>query len=107
MFDDDRKTMKGNFNSIIQSQVPVLVDFHATWCAPCKTQSPILVELSRELNGKVKVIKIDVDKNPELANRYQIRSVPTLALFRNGQQLWKQSGIMDKASLQNILRKYI
>jgi thioredoxin 1 len=101
------EAMKGNFNSIIQSNVPVLVDFHATWCAPCKTQSPILVEISRELDGKLKVIKIDVDKNPELANRYQIRSVPTLALFRNGQQLWRQSRLVDKAGLQHILQHYI
>jgi thioredoxin 1 len=99
--------MRGNFNSIIQSHTTVLVDFHAEWCAPCKSQSPILVELSRELNGKLKVIKIDVDKNPEIASRYQIRGVPTLALFKNGQSLWRQSGLIDKASLQTILQKYI
>ena len=99
--------MKGNFNTIIQSPIPVLVDFHAEWCGPCKTQSPILVELSRELNGKMKVIKIDVDKNPGIANRYQIRSVPTLALFKNGQQLWRQSGVVDKTSLRNIIHNYI
>jgi len=87
--------MRGNFNSVIQLHIPVLVDFHAAWCAPCKSQSPILVELSRELNGKLKVIKIDVDKNPEIASRYQIRSVPTLALFKNGQSLWRQSGLID------------
>jgi thioredoxin 1 len=99
--------MRGNFNSVIQSHIPVLVDFHAEWCAPCKSQSPILVELSRELNGKLKVIKIDVDKNPEIANRYQIRSVPTLALFKNGQSLWRQSGLIDKARLQAIIKSYI
>ena len=98
--------MKGNFNAIIQSPIPVLVDFHAEWCGPCKTQSPILVELSRELSGKMKVIKIDVDKNPGIANRYQIQSVPTLALFKNGQQLWRQSGVVDKTSLRNILQNY-
>ena len=96
--------MRGNFNSNIQSNIPVLVDIHAEWCSPCKSQSPILVELTREFNGKLKVIKIDVDKNREIANRYQIRSVPTLALFRNGQSLWKQSGLIDKTSLQNILQ---
>jgi thioredoxin 1 len=99
--------MRGNFNSIIQSQIPVLVDFHAVWCAPCKTQSPILVEISRELNGRLKVIKIDVDKNPEIADRYQIRGVPTLALFRNGQGLWRQSGLIDKLSLLNILQQFL
>jgi len=99
--------MRGNFNSVIQSHIPVLVDFHAEWCAPCKSQSSILVELSRELNGKLKVIKIDVDKNPEIAKRYQIRSVPTLALFKNGQSLWTQSGLIDKARLQAIIQSYI
>lgn len=99
--------MKGNFNSIIQSQLPVLVDFHAEWCGPCKVQSPILVELARELEGKIMVIKIDVDKNQEIANRFQIRGVPTLALFKNGQVLWRQSGLVQKAQLKSILTGYL
>lgn len=99
--------MKGNFNSIIQSGIPVLVDFFAEWCGPCKVQSPILVEIARELNGKLKVIKIDVDKNPELAARYQIRGVPTLALFKEGRLLWRQSGLVDKATLAGILQNYL
>ncbi len=99
--------MKGNFNSIIQSQVPVLVDFHAEWCGPCKMQSPILVELARELEGKIKVIKIDVDKNQEIANRFQIRGVPTLALFKNGQVVWRQSGLVQKNQLKSILQSYL
>jgi thioredoxin 1 len=99
--------MKGNFNSIIQSRVPVLVDFSAEWCGPCKVQSPILVEIARELNGKLKVIKIDVDKNTELAARYQIRGVPTLALFKEGSILWRQSGLVDKANLTSILQNYL
>lgn len=99
--------MKGNFNSIIQSQVPVLVDFHAVWCGPCKVQSPILVELAREMEGKIKVIKIDVDKNQEIANRFQIRGVPTLALFKNGQVLWRQSGLVQKEQLKSVLSGYL
>jgi thioredoxin 1 len=98
--------MKGNFNSIIQSEIPVLIDFHAEWCGPCKVQSPILVELAHELAGKVKVIKIDVDKNQEVAARYQVRSVPTLALFKNGKILWRQSGLMDKNQLWAILQSH-
>lgn len=98
--------MKGNFNSIIQSETPVLIDFFAEWCGPCKVQSPILVEIARELNGKLKVIKIDVDKNPEIAGRFQICGVPTLALFRNGNMLWRQSGLVDKRNLRSILQKH-
>ncbi len=99
--------MKGNFNSIINSTTPVLVDFFAEWCGPCKTQSPILVDVARELNGKIKVIKIDVDKNPEIAARYQVRGVPTLALFKNGQSIWRQSGVMDKQNLIYTLKNHI
>lgn len=98
--------MKGNFNSIIQSGIPVLVDFHAEWCGPCKVQSPILVELTRELSGKIKVIKIDVDKNQDIASRFLIRSVPTLALFKNGQLVWRQSGLMDKNQLKTTLQSH-
>lgn len=98
--------MKGNFNSIIQSDIPVLVDFHAEWCAPCKVQSPILAELAGELTGKVRFIKVDVDKNQELAQRFQIRSVPTLALFKKGQLLWKKSGLMDKDQLRTTIQSY-
>ncbi|MEJ2596528.1 MAG: thioredoxin [bacterium] len=99
--------MKGNFNTIIASGTPVLVDFFAEWCGPCKVQSPILVDIARELKGKVKVIKIDVDRNPEIAGRFQIRGVPTLILFKNGQSIWRQSGVADKANLTGILKNYI
>jgi thioredoxin 1 len=99
--------MKGNFNSIIQSGTPVLVDFHAEWCGPCKVQSPILVEVAREVGDKLRVIKIDVDKNQEIANLYQIRGVPTLALFKDGKVLWRQSGLTNKMQLLGILKSYI
>ncbi|MDP4108254.1 MAG: thioredoxin domain-containing protein, partial [Bacillota bacterium] len=73
--------MKANFNSIINSEVPVLIDFSAEWCGPCKSQAPILKDLASELGEKAKIIKIDVDQNPEIASRYQIQSVPTLMIF--------------------------
>ena len=73
--------MKGNFNTIIDSDIPVLVDFWAEWCQPCRVQSPIVEKVAGELGDKVKVIKIDVDKNPGISGRYQIRSIPTLILL--------------------------
>ena len=95
--------MKANFDSIINSDTPTLIDFFAEWCGPCKVQSPILKEMAGELGGKVKVIKIDVDKNSEIASRYQIQSVPTLILFKNGKQVWRQSGLLTKPQLYTVL----
>jgi thioredoxin 1 len=95
--------MKGNFNSIIESKVPVLVDVHAEWCGPCKMQSPILKEVASELGDRVKVIKIDADKNPEIARRYDIRGIPTLMIFREGSLKYKQAGVHTKPQLMNIL----
>ncbi len=97
--------MQGNFQNIVNSDLPVLVDFHATWCQPCKMQAPILQEFAKELGEKVKVIKIDVDKNPEIARRYQIQGVPTLALFKLGNVVWRQSGIVPKHVLTEIVNK--
>jgi len=99
--------MKGNFDTIINSDKPVLVDFFAEWCGPCKMQSPVLLDIARDLNDRIKVIKIDVDKNPEIAARFQIRSVPTLALFKNGKNLWRQSGLLDKTNLLSVLGNYL
>jgi len=95
--------MKGNFESIINDSRPVIVDFHALWCAPCKMQSPILKELAAELGDKIKIIKIDVDDNGEIASRYSIQSVPTLIIFKNGRQIWRQSGVASKSELKTIL----
>ncbi|OIP82460.1 MAG: thioredoxin [Porphyromonadaceae bacterium CG2_30_38_12] len=95
--------MKGNFESIINESRPVVVDFHALWCGPCKTQSPILKQLAEELGERIKVIKIDIDQNQSIAGRYQIQSVPTLMIFKNGQIIHKQAGVHSKAQLINIL----
>lgn len=91
--------MKGNFNELINDNRPVLVDFYADWCGPCKTLAPILKEVASELGEKARVIKIDVDKNQQLSQKFQVRGVPTLILFRKGEQLWRTSGVMQKRDL--------
>jgi thioredoxin 1 len=98
--------MKSSFNEIIKDDKPVLVDFYADWCGPCKTLAPILQETKAELGDDVKIVKIDVDKNQELSEKYQVRGVPTLILFKNGQQLWRQSGVVQKSALVDLLRSH-
>jgi len=95
----------GNFNEIINGNTPVLVDFYADWCAPCKMMAPVLLQVSKEMEGKVKVIKIDVDKNEEVARKYQIRSIPTMILFKNGKILWQGVGVMQADQLKAIIQK--
>ncbi len=95
--------MKASFDSIINSEIPVLIDFFAEWCGPCKSQSPILKELAGELGNRVKVIKMDVDRNPEIAQRFRIQSVPTIMLFKNSEVKFRQSGMMSKAQLTKIV----
>ena len=96
--------MKGNFATLINEDKPVIVDFHAVWCAPCKMQAPVLQELAKELGDKIKVLKVDVDQNQEIASQYKIQSVPTLIVFRNGKPVWRQSGVVGKNQLLKILQ---
>ncbi len=98
--------MKGNFDKIVSGEIPVLVDFHAEWCGPCKMQSPILKEVAGTMDGKVRIIKIDVDKNQAIAQRFQVRGVPTLALFKNGKVVWKQSGVQTKQQVINVINQF-
>jgi thioredoxin 1 len=93
------------FNELINGDTPVLVDFFAEWCGPCKTMAPILTEVSRKLNGKVKIIKVDIDKNQAVAGKYKILSVPTLLLFKRGEIRWKQSGVVPPQELLNVLNQ--
>jgi len=95
-----------SFGTLINSDVPVLIDFHAEWCGPCKTVSPILKSLKEELGDQMKLIKIDVDKNPEIASKYQIRGVPTLMIFKEGKLLWRQSGVVPIENLRAEIQKH-
>lgn len=96
--------MKSNFKNIINSDIPVLVDFFADWCGPCKMLIPILAEVKKELGDTIKIVKIDVDKNEPLAAQFQVRGVPTLLLFKKGKQVWRQSGVPQKADLIQIIK---
>ncbi len=96
--------MKANFKQLVNSDTPVLVDFYAEWCGPCKMQAPILKEVAREVGDTARIIKIDVDRNQELAAKYQVRGVPTLLLFKKGQIVWKTSGVANKQQLLEEIR---
>lgn len=94
-----------SFNDVIKSDKPVLVDFFATWCGPCKMMTPILHDVKTAMGDKVTIIKVDVDKNTEVASHYQVQGVPTLILFRNGEVKWRQSGVMQSKQLQEIISR--
>jgi thioredoxin 1 len=94
------------FENIINSEKPVLIDFSAEWCGPCKMLAPILKQVKDSLGDRITIIKIDVDKNQELASKYQVRGVPTMVLYQNGKQLWRQSGVLTKDQIiKTIIEK--
>lgn len=96
-----------DFNKLIKGDVPVLVDFYADWCAPCKMMPPILKQVKDNLGDKIRIIKIDTDKNPALSEKFQIRSIPTMILFKQGEKAWETSGVMQASQLLATLNFYI
>ena len=95
------------FNELIQSAKPVLVDFYAEWCGPCQMMKPRLLDVAERLGNEAKIVQIDIDKERALAERFHIQSVPTLIIFKNGKQLWRQSGIISTHALAKLLQNYM
>ena len=92
----------GKFNDLIKGDTPTLVDFHATWCGPCKTLAPILDQLKSKKGQALRILKIDVDKNPAIADQLGIRGVPTLIYYKNGKQIWRKSGVIPLPELVTL-----
>jgi len=98
--------MKSSFKDIITSDDVVLVDFFGTWCGPCQALMPILKDVKDELGDAVKIVKVDIDKNQDLATQYQVRSVPTMILFKDGVPKWRQSGVLQKRDIIGVIETH-
>lgn len=96
-----------SFEDLINDHKPVLIDFYADWCGPCKTLAPVIQELKNEIGDKVRIVKIDIDANQAIANKLQVMSIPTLMIYQNGKQIWRETGLQTKQGLQNILNQFI
>lgn len=103
----ETENKRETFNDIIQGDKPVLIDFFAEWCGPCKLMKPILSELRQKMSDKIRILKIDVDKSPVVSSAFDIQSVPTLMLIRNKNILWRQAGVMQVNQLENIINQFL
>jgi thioredoxin 1 len=100
-----KKVKMSKFQELINGNKPVLIDFFATWCGPCQALAPILVDAKEDLGDAVSIIKIDVDKNQEIAAHFQVKGVPTMMLFQNGKMLWRQSGVVSKHEIVSVVKQ--
>lgn len=107
LFSATMSVKKETFSEIINGDVPVLVDFTAVWCGPCKMMKPVLEELHQRKGDKLRIIKVDIDQSPAAAQAFNVQSVPTLLLFQKGKQLWRQSGVLQASSLERIIDQHI
>ena len=96
-----------SFQELINSETPVLVDFFATWCGPCKMMSPILQDVASKMGGSARIVKVDIDKNPQAAAAFEVRGVPTLIIFKKGQQIWRQSGVVPADQIVQKLKSAV
>ena len=104
---ENGKSTGSKFGDLIEGEIPVLVDVFATWCGPCKTLEPTIKQVAQKMQGKIKVIKVDIDKNPHVASAYQVQGVPTLLLFRKGKILWRVSGVMSANQIEKSIQEAI
>jgi thioredoxin 1 len=95
------------FNDLINGSIPVLIDFHADWCAPCHSMAPILKEIKNDFGDKLKVIKIDIEKNPLVAEKFNVKGVPTFIVYKKGNLVWRQAGVINKSDFSNQLNSII
>lgn len=96
-----------SFKEIIQSDKVTLIDFHATWCGPCKTMAPILDQVKKELGDKIRILKIDIDKNQSVANTYNVKGVPTFIMYKSGEMKWRESGAIDRNTLLSKIKPHL
>lgn len=104
---ENTETKQKSFSEIINDDVPVLVDFYADWCAPCKMMTPILQQLKSEMGDKLNIIKVDTERNPDVAIKYQVRGIPNLILFHKGELLWQQAGVVQMPQLKQIIEQQL
>jgi thioredoxin 1 len=97
----------GKFSDIVKSETPTLVDFYATWCGPCKVMAPVLEQLKDKMGSQIRILKIDVDKNQDVADKFKIRGVPTFILFKSGEIVWRNSGVIELSRLRSTVEEHL